>query len=93
MLHSICIRAEVPHGATSFRGAPIEDVTGGKVWLLVDDDDCYWEPDFIDDFIDGEDGGVSFSNPIQTLKGCKGWWFGYKILNAEDCYIEREGFF
>ena len=92
MLHSICIRADVPVGATSFRGAPIQDVTGGKVWLLVDDDDCYWEPNIIEDFIDGEDQLGPFSEPTQTLDGCKGWWFGYSILNAEDCYAEREGF-
>ena len=92
MLHSICIVADVPAGATSFKGAPIEDVTGGRVWLLVDDDECYWEPTIIDSFIDGEEGGVPFASPTQVLEGCKGSWFGYEILNAEDCYADREGF-
>ena len=92
MLHSICIVADVPHGVTSFKGAPIEDVTGDRLWLLVDDDDCYWEPNLVDDFIDGEESGVPFAKPIQLLDGCKGWWHGHSILNAEDCYAEKEGF-
>jgi len=92
MLHSICIRANAPSGATSFRNAPIQDVTDGKLWLLVDDDDCYWEPEIVEDFIDGEDQFGSFAKPIETLANCRGWWFGYEILNAEDCYSEREGF-
>ena len=35
---SICIQAEVDEHATSFYNAPIEDVTDGRVWLLVN----YW---------------------------------------------------
>ena len=32
---------------------------------LVDDDDCYWEPNLVDDFIDGEEDGVPFAKPIR----------------------------
>ncbi len=88
---SICIQAEVDAHATSFYDAPIEDVTDGRVWLLVNYADCMWDYELVDDFIDGEQGGVPFSQPIQTLGDCEGFFEGYRILNAEDCISDYLG--
>ena len=89
---SICIQAEVDEHATSFYNAPIEDVTDGRVWLLVNYEDCMWDYELVDDFIDGEQGGVSFSEPFEILADCNGFFEGFRILNAEDCISDHLGF-
>lgn len=89
---SICIQSEVDKHATSFHKAPIHDSTDGRVWLLVNYDDCLWDYDIVKDYIDGEEGGVSFSEPFEILADCKGFFDGYRILNAEDCISDHLGF-
>ena len=84
---SICIQAEVDEHATSFYDAPIEDVTDGRVWLLVNYDDCMWDYELVDDFIDGEQGGVPFSQPIQTLGDCEGFLRAIASLTQKTAYL------
>ena len=89
---SICIQSEVDKHATSFHDAPIHAVTDDRVWLLVDYGDCLWDYEIVKDYVDGEEGGVPFSEPFEILADCNGFFEGFRILNAEDCISDHLGF-
>lgn len=89
---SICINADINRYQTILYDAPITKNEGGRVWLSVKYDDCYWDYELVDDYIDGEDQLGKFAHPIQTLGFTEGFWEGYRILNAEDCIADHLGF-
>ena len=92
MQTSICINAEINQYQTALFEAPIHKNEEGKVWLLVDYDECDWHHEIEQDYICGEEGGVEFKQPFQTLGYCEGYWEGYRILNAEEIISNKLGF-
>lgn len=88
---SICINADINRYQTALFGSPITKNQDGRVWLLVDYDDCDWDYELEDDYIDGEDQLGSFAHKIQVLGFTEGFWEGYRVLNSEDCIADYLG--